>query len=123
MPHCILEYPEGLDGRLDVRGLFVEIHEFLAGAGEFRRRDIKSRAIPCGEFLVGDGAPDRSFVALEVCILEGRDDATKARITAGLLGVLERRFARICEDRRCSLTVRLTDMHRGSYARGGSATG
>lgn len=122
MPHCILEYSDNVAERPDFRELFTEIHGFLAGTGEFRRRDIKSRAIACGDFVVGDGSPDTSFAALEVCILEGRDDATKARITSALLSVLERHFARACEQRRCSLTVRVTDMHRGSYARGGIAT-
>ena len=122
MPHCILEYSGDIDDRPDFQALFAEVHEFLAETGGFRLRDIKSRALPCGTYRVGDGEPDRCFVALEVCILDGRDDATKGHITSGLLEVLERHFARSCEERRCSVTVRVTDMHRASYARGGSVT-
>ncbi len=118
MPHCILEYSDDIAVRPEFRVLFGEVHDLLVDTGEFRRRDIKSRAVPCVDVLVGDGASDRCFAALEICILDGRDDATKARLTSGLLEVLQRHFARTCEQRRCSLSVRVTDMHRASYARG-----
>ncbi len=119
MPHCILEYSDNVIDEPDLGKLFLEIHVALARTGLFRRGDIKSRAVCCREFAVGDGAPDRAFVAMEVCIFEGRDDGVKAGITAAVLEVLGRHFRRTIADPRCSVTVRLTDMHRGSYAKGG----
>jgi len=116
LPHCILEYTDNM-APPDFGALFGELHDLLVGTGEFQRDDIKSRARPCADFLVGAGGPDRGFAALEICILDGRSDELKSRITAGALELLDRHFAGALEALRGSLSARVTDMHRASYAR------
>ena len=117
MPHCILEYSDNVVDPPEFRVLFGELHELLVGTGEFQLGDIKSRAIRCADYRVGDGASDRAFVALQICILEGRPDELKSRLTAGALPILERHFTATRVARRCSVSARVTDMHRASYAR------
>ena len=56
-------------------------------------------------------------MALEVILFDGRSDATKAQLSAGLLRVIEPCFARTLASKPCDITVRITDMHRASYAK------
>ncbi len=117
MPHCILEYSDNLEDLPDWVEVFEDVHAFLAGTGLFRLDDIKSRAIGREHFAVADGAPDRAFVAMNVCILDGRDDEVKALVSEGVLEVLKRHLRPFCEGKRCSLSVRITEMERSSYQR------
>ncbi len=117
MPHCILEYSNNIVDEPDFRGLLLEVHEALASTGLFKQADIKSRVIRHQRFVVGDGAPDRAFVTMNVCILSGRDDAVKAQLSGAVLRVLEGHFPRTFAEKRCSITVQVTDIHRDSYGK------
>jgi 5-carboxymethyl-2-hydroxymuconate isomerase len=117
MPHCILEYSNNVVDQPDFYKLLQQVHEFLAGTGLFKLADIKSRAVRHDLFIVGDGARDRAFVTMNVSIFGGRDDATKAQISQGVLQVLEQHFSRTLAERRCSITVQISDIHRESYAK------
>lgn len=117
MPHCILEHSDNIVDPVDFRQLLSELNELLAGTGLFKLNDLKSRAICHDLYVIGDGAPDRSFVTVNICALSGRADEVKASITNSVLKLLERFFPRTLAETRCSLTVRITDMHRDSYAR------
>ncbi len=117
MPHCILEHSNNIVDQPDFHKLLVQVHEFLAGTGLFKQADIKSRVVCHDLFVVGSGASDNAFVSMNVCIFSGRDDATKAQISQGVLKVLEQHFPRTLVERRCSITVQITAMHRNSYAK------
>ncbi len=117
MPHCILEYSNNLVELPDWTDVFRDVHEFMAGTGMFRLGDIKSRAVPCETFLVADGAPDRAFVAMNVCILDGRDEEAKATVTDGVQEILKRHMRRACVGKRCSISVRISEMERSNYRR------
>jgi 5-carboxymethyl-2-hydroxymuconate isomerase len=117
MPHCILEYSNNVVDQPNLNELLLQVHEFLAGTGLFKQANIKSRVFCHDLFVVGDGARDRAFVTMNVCILSGHDDATKAQISQGVLRVLERHFPKTLVERRCSITVRITDIHRDSYGK------
>jgi len=117
MPHCILEYSNNIVESSDWALVFEDVHEFLVGTGLFLIEDIKSRAVVREDFLVGDGAPDRAFVAMNLCILDGRDDEVKSLVSEGILEILKRHMIMACSDLRCSVSVRITEMQRGSYRR------
>jgi 5-carboxymethyl-2-hydroxymuconate isomerase len=117
MPHCILEYSANLEALPDWAEVFEDVHAFLAGTGLFLLDDIKSRAAGREHFLVADGAPERAFVAMNVCILDGRDDGVKAQVSEGVLEVLKRHLGPTCEGKQCSISVRITEMERSSYQR------
>lgn len=115
MPHCILEYSANVTDEPDFRALFGELHEALVATGEFKIGDIKSRAVCHHDFVIAEGDPDRSFVALEIRILEGRSDAVRSRISTDAAAILRRHLRRTLATTRCSLSVQVTDMHRASY--------
>ncbi len=117
MPHCILEYSNNIVDQVDFRKLLLEINQFLAETGLFKLSDIKSRVIAHDLFVIGDGAPDRTFITMNLCILEGRDNSVKKDISNSLSKLLERSFPKTIAETKCSLTVRITDMHRESYGK------
>lgn len=117
MPHCILEHSTNVLDAPDLRALLLDLHAMLVASGEFRLEDIKSRAVAHELFAVGDGAPDRAFVSLDIQVLDGRSDETKARLAEAALALLARAFPRTAATGRSSLTVQISDMHRASYRR------
>jgi 5-carboxymethyl-2-hydroxymuconate isomerase len=117
MPHCILEASDNLLEQPDWNGLLADIHQTLAGTGLFAEGDLKSRVVRHGIFRVGDGAPDRASVTLDVQVMEGRSEEVKAALSEALLPVLARAFPRSAEGLRLNLTVQVSELHRASYRR------
>jgi len=117
MPHCILEYSHNLVDRPDLRHVLQEVNGALIATGLFDPGDIKSRAVAHDTVVIGDGATDRTFVTVDVQMLEGKSDAVKAQLAESVLAVLERAYPETLARTRCSLTVQITDIHRGSYRR------
>ena len=77
----------------------------MADTGLFKLRGIKSRVIAHDLFVIGDGAADRTFITMNLCILEGRDDSVKKYISNSLSKLLERYFPKTIAETKCSLTV------------------
>lgn len=94
-----------------------ELHDVLTASGEFDPADVKSRMVRHAEYLVGDGAPDRAFVALEIRILSGRSAAFKAGLSEAALEVLKRAFPVARGTMSCSFSVQVSEMDRPSYRR------
>ena len=117
MPHCVLEYSDNVADRPDLRQVLHDVHDSLMASGLFTSGDIKSRAVEHHTYMVGDGAPDRTFVTLDIQVLSGKDDQVKARLAQAALAVLERHYPQSLARTRCSLTVQITDIHALSYSR------
>lgn len=117
MPHVVLEYSANVLDEPDLPRLLLSIHEALAATGIFDLSDFKGRAVRHDDFTVADGARDRAFVALDVQLLEGRDDAAKTLVSGICLELLREAFPRTAAGRRLSLSVQVSDMHRPSYRR------
>ena len=122
MPHCIFEYSGNVLDEPDWVETMSALHTALMRTGEFELADIKSRVVRHELFVVGDGAADRTFVTLDVQMLSGRSDETKAAIAQAALEVLAGAFPRTLAETRASLTVQITDIHRPSYRRRRSAS-
>jgi len=119
MPHCILEYSDNLLDAPDLPGLLNRIHARLLESGEFAPENLKSRAYEASDHCVGDGDPDRGFVALAVHILAGRDDATRAALAESVLPLLTDAFPASLATGKLDVSVRIVDMHRESYRKHG----
>ncbi|WP_243318444.1 5-carboxymethyl-2-hydroxymuconate Delta-isomerase [Geothrix paludis] len=117
MPHCILEASDNLLDAPDWAGLLERLHGTLTATGLFREEDLKSRVILHRTFRVGDGAPDRAFVTLDLQIMEGREDAVKAQLSEALMALLANAFPRTSAAMRLNLTVQVSELHRASYRR------
>ena len=80
MPHFIYEYSANLpEEQIDFPGLMETMQLTAAGTGEFPLPGMRSRAIKCEHFRVGDGAPDKGFINLSMKVGRGRDLETRLR--------------------------------------------
>jgi 5-carboxymethyl-2-hydroxymuconate isomerase len=117
MPHCILEYSSNINDKINLKKLLHDINTMLAGTGPFNLMDIKSRAVEHDLYVVGDGDPNRAFAGLTISIFSGRPDDVKANITESALQLLKDAFNTTLQEKKCSITVQLVDIHRESYRR------
>jgi 5-carboxymethyl-2-hydroxymuconate isomerase len=117
MPHCILEYSSNINDKINLKKLLHDINTMLAGTGLFNLMDIKSRAVEHDLYVVGDGDPNRAFAGLTISIFSGRPDDVKANITESALQLLKDAFNTTLQEKKCSITVQLVDIHRESYRR------
>ncbi|MEJ2533436.1 MAG: 5-carboxymethyl-2-hydroxymuconate isomerase [Halioglobus sp.] len=89
MAHFIYEYSANLPAELlDMAGLMEKMHSAAAASGVFPLDGLRSRAIRCEEFRVGDGNPDNGFVNLSMKVGQGRDVETRLAIGRQLFDIL-----------------------------------
>ena len=72
MPHCIFEYSANIADEPEWPQIMKKVHESLIATGQFVAGDIKSRVIRHGNYLIGNGEGDQSFVTLNLQIQIGR---------------------------------------------------
>jgi 5-carboxymethyl-2-hydroxymuconate isomerase len=81
MAHFIYEYSANLpSAELDLPGLMAKMHAAAADSGVFPLAGLRSRAIRCEDFRVGDGNPQHGFVNLSMKVGRGRDLDTRMEI-------------------------------------------
>ncbi len=117
MPHCILEYSDNVIDKPYLDQLLKQINTALASTELFNPDDIKSRVIEHATYCVGDGAPDRTFVTVNLQILSGRDDETKVMLSEMLLEILKQAYEQTLLTTKCSISVQISEIHRASYRR------
>ena len=108
MPHCIIEYTEGVADQVSIEELVKAAHEGTFSSGLFPEYDIKTRAVACG--FHNTGSTRDSFVHVTVRMLSGRDDAQKSVLSEKLLARIEPMLPGVV-----SVGVEICDIHRGSY--------
>lgn len=78
MAHFIYEHSDNLpEEQLKLRELMEKMHRCAADTGIFPMSGMRSRALKCDSFYLGDGDPTKGFVHLSVKIGAGRDLATR----------------------------------------------
>ena len=111
MPHIVIDYSAGLETRHDMQALCDAL--FAAMAADPAIPDptsLKIRARPHDFFRFG--TEPQSFAHAELFLLAGRDDATKAGLTATILRVMDQMLPDVG-----SLSVDVADMARATYAK------
>jgi 5-carboxymethyl-2-hydroxymuconate isomerase len=89
MAHFIYEYSANLPAeQLDLSALMEKMHTAASASGIFPLAGIRSRAIRCEEFRVGDGNADYGFVNLSMKVGRGRDLDTRMAIGQTLFDIL-----------------------------------
>ena len=115
MPHLVLEYSANLLPDFEPAQALHRMNTVLLASGEFEPDHIKSRAIRCDDYLVGD-ATSGSFLHARLHLLEGRNSHTKQAITEGLVAAL-----RSCvignPARPVQITAETQDMDRSAYSK------
>lgn len=115
MPHAILEYSANILDDADFSHMFAQLHQLLVDQGKCRLDDIKSRAIGCEHYRVGDGDERNAFAHLTLCLLEGRDVDTLQRLGEACLELMQTFYGNSLAEQRCDLTVEIRPMRRDSY--------
>lgn len=103
MPHFIMEYSANLDDDLNIPDLFEKLNETAIATGVFPIGGIRTRAIRCEHYRIGEGDPDNTFVHLTAKVGSGRDaavlkdaaDQVFATFTEQLQPVFDRRYMSI----------------------------
>lgn len=89
MAHFIYEYSANLPAaELDLQGLMAKMHTAAAATGVFPLAGMRSRAIRCDDYRVGDGDPDHGFVNLSMKVGHGRDLETRLAMGRTLFEIL-----------------------------------
>ena len=88
MAHFIYEYSANLRAdQRDLPGLMEKMHTAAAASGIFPLSGMRSRAIRCEDFRIGDGNPEHGFVNLSVKVGNARDLETPLGVMAGVTTV------------------------------------
>jgi 5-carboxymethyl-2-hydroxymuconate isomerase len=110
MPNLVMEYSNRVDERLNVQGLLEELHQVTLDSALFDRSAVKSRALRCHHWLIGDFADNEDFVHISFELLSGRSEEQKRELSRRLMDVLRDKAPHVK-----SLTVNVRDMDQSSF--------
>lgn len=111
MAHFIYEYSANLPAELlDMAGLMEKMHDAAAENGVFPLNGLRSRAIRCEEFRVGDGNPDNGFVNLSMKVGHGRDVETRLAIGRQLFDILVDHLQPLLERRELAVSFEMREL-------------
>jgi len=122
VPHLLLEYSANVPDPPDFDSLLDRLHRAMTSGGTFDLAKVKSRAVRRECFRVADGAPERSFVHLNVAVLAGREADTLRATASALLAVLQESFSRAHAGGRCDITVEIREMRPDLYLKAGQSS-
>lgn len=89
MAHFIYEYSANLPAeQLDLPGLMAKMHTAAAATGVFPLSGMRSRAIRCDDYRIGDGNPNYGFLNLSMKVGHGRDLQTRMAMGRTLFELL-----------------------------------
>lgn len=117
MPHLIIQYTPDLFTQDDLAPTLDEVNAALVDSGQIRQEpDLKSRLVPLDTFRVGTAQGSRGFVYAQLRVLPGRNEATRAAMTACIADVLRRRIRRP-SGMQVQLSVEIVEMDSASYVK------
>ncbi|MCK0069926.1 5-carboxymethyl-2-hydroxymuconate Delta-isomerase [Kordiimonas laminariae] len=110
MPHLVIEHSSDIAEGADVNTLMQTAHAGAVESGLFGLNDIKVRAYPCPQSLIG--GEKNSFLHITIYLLSGRSQETKKALTTLVLD----KFTKLGLDV-SSLSVDARDMDREVYSK------
>jgi 5-carboxymethyl-2-hydroxymuconate isomerase len=105
MPNLVMEYSNSVDERVNVQGLLEDLHQVTLQCGLFDVGSVKSRALRCHNWLIGDEGDSVDFIHISFELLAGRSDEQKRDLSRQLMDVLQQQASHVR-----SLTVNIRDM-------------
>lgn len=108
MPHCIIEYSEGVEAFIDPSHLLTAAYRGALASQLFEEPDIKTRAISYKHYQIG--AFKKEFVHINIKILSGRTTEQRHQLSAAVLKELQ-----TLSLRDTSLTIEVCDIEKHSY--------
>ncbi|WP_413285663.1 5-carboxymethyl-2-hydroxymuconate Delta-isomerase [Vibrio sp. MA40-2] len=107
MPSIVLEYTSSVEEKVNIQGLLDSIHQVALECGLFHAADVKSRALRCHQWLIGEYDDSEDFIHITLELLSGRSTDQKKDLSKGLIAVLSEHAGMIK-----SLSVNIRDMDR-----------
>ena len=89
MPHVVLEYSANVGEHHDIDSLVAAVHGAALDHGLAARDALRTRAVERTNYRVATGEPHFGFVAIQVRIGPGRDDATINSFLEAVLGAAQ----------------------------------
>jgi 5-carboxymethyl-2-hydroxymuconate isomerase len=114
VPHIVLRYSGNISQAIDLRGLFLALHERLSRVGDVSMSHFKSRAQRYEETVIGDGAAGRAFIHLDISLLTRPPDVRSA-IADAALAVLTTRLSSALAGLTADVTVHVHDLDPNIY--------
>ncbi len=112
MPNIILEYTNSVDESVNIQGLLQDLHQVALDCGLFIADDVKSRALRCHHWLIGEYEDSEDFIHITFEMLSGRTDEQKRSLSLKLLQVLKSQAEHIK-----SLSVNMRDMDKECFSK------
>lgn len=110
MPNLVMEYSNSVDERVNVQGLLEDLHQVAIQCGLFDIGSIKSRALRCHNWLIGEEGDSVDFIHISFELLDGRTPEQKRELSRQLMDVLTEQASHVR-----SLTVNIRDMDKESF--------
>ncbi|KOO06536.1 5-carboxymethyl-2-hydroxymuconate Delta-isomerase [Vibrio hepatarius] len=110
MPNLVMEYSSSVDERVNVQGLLEDLHQVALLSGLFDVGSVKSRALRCHDWLIGDEGNSVDFIHISFELLDGRTPEQKRELSRQLMAELQGQASHIR-----SLTVNVRDMDRECF--------
>lgn len=111
MPHLIMEYSANLDEDLDIPVLFEQMNATALETGVFPIGGIRTRAVRCEHYRIGEGDPDNTFVYLTIKVGAGRDLETLKDAGAKIFETLTNYLQPIFDRRYMSIGLDIQELH------------
>lgn len=110
MPNLVMEYSNSVDDRVNVQGLLEDLHNVALHCGLFDVGSVKSRALRCHNWLIGDEGDSVDFIHVNFELLIGRTEEQKRELSRQLIEVLQGQASHVR-----SLTVNMRDMDTACF--------
>ncbi|MBD1558448.1 5-carboxymethyl-2-hydroxymuconate isomerase [Vibrio sp. S9_S30] len=105
MPNLVMEYSNSVDERVNVQLLLEELHQVAISSGLFDVSSVKSRALRCHHWLVGDQEDSVDFIHITFELLCGRTEEQKRALSRQLMETLQQQASEVH-----SLTINVREM-------------
>ncbi|MFO1116390.1 MAG: 5-carboxymethyl-2-hydroxymuconate isomerase [Beijerinckiaceae bacterium] len=117
MPHCIVEYSANLEADLSPRKLIRRIYDAIVATGVYPLGGVRVRAARRDVYIVADGDPENAFVAVLIRMGQGRDEATRRRVSQEVLAALADETSDSFARRGLSLSVEIQEIEESGASR------
>lgn len=111
MPHFIMEYSANLDDELDIPKLFKQLNETAIATGVFPLGGIRTRAIRCEHYRVGEGDPENSFVHLTAKVGSGRTEQVLKEASDKIFDCFTKELQPTFDKRYMSIGFEMIELH------------
>ena len=108
MPHCLIDYSQGVAADLEIKTLLDAVFLGAMDSALFPEYDIKIRALEYEHHRTGQTRD--AFVHVAIHLLSGRSDEQKSMLSECVLMRVEPLLPKVV-----SVSVEICDIHRESY--------